>query len=325
MRFDLVDLGLIVAVAEASNITRGAARAGMALASASERIRAMEQALGAQLFDRKRRGVVLTRAGSVVVRHAQVVLQQLERMRGELHDYARGLRGRVRLLSNTAATLEFLPPVLGAFMSMHPHIDIELRERPSGQIVRAIASGLADVGIVADAVARAERLETFPFAVDQLVLITPARHPLAGRRQIAFEEVLDCDFVGLGRGRGTWTLESTSDIRFLVIPQGRRYLTAFITRALRLLTISELISRATLDLEVSGAGKDCRTERFLASTHDEYVRGSDRMLRPTAGLEVIGDLGRPLVAATISITPACRRQRSCSRSCPAASASFLFS
>jgi DNA-binding transcriptional LysR family regulator len=82
-------------------------------------------------------------------------------------------------------------------MSMHPHIDIELRERPSGQIVRAIASGLADVGIVADAVDRAEGLDTFPFAVDQLVLITPARHPLARRRQIAFEEVLDCDFVGL--------------------------------------------------------------------------------------------------------------------------------
>ena len=57
MRFDLVDLRLVLNVAEASSITHGAARSGMALASASERIRDMELALGAPLFERKRRGV----------------------------------------------------------------------------------------------------------------------------------------------------------------------------------------------------------------------------------------------------------------------------
>ncbi len=204
-RFDLVDLRLFLHVAEAASITGGAARAGMALASASERIRAMEAALGASLLDRQRRGVALTPAGSALARHAGIVAQQLERMRGELIEYATGLRGHVRLLSNTAATTEFLPAALGTFLSAHPMIDVDLEERPSGEIVRAVAAGLADIGIVADAVDAAAELETFPFADDRLVVIAPpghalGRHALGRRRALAFRETLDHDYVGLGAG-----------------------------------------------------------------------------------------------------------------------------
>jgi DNA-binding transcriptional LysR family regulator len=200
MRFDFVDLRLVLNVAEAASITHGAARSGMALASASERIRAMELALGAPLFERKRRGVSPTAAGATVVHHARLVTQQLELMAGELGQHAKGLRGRVRVFSNTAATQEFLPPVLGTFLANHPHVDVALEERPSTEIVRGVAGGLADIGIVADAVDPAIELETFPFAEDRLVLVTPARHLLAKRRRLAFQDALPYDFIGLPAG-----------------------------------------------------------------------------------------------------------------------------
>ena len=57
IRFDLTDLRLFLHVAEAASITHGAMRANMALASASERIRGMEEALGVPVLERKRRGV----------------------------------------------------------------------------------------------------------------------------------------------------------------------------------------------------------------------------------------------------------------------------
>jgi DNA-binding transcriptional LysR family regulator len=200
MRFDLIDLRLVLNVAEAASITHGAERSGMALASASERIRAMEDALGVPLFDRKRRGVSPTAAGAALVEHARLVMQQLERMRGELNQFAKGLRGRIRLLSNTAATLEFLPLLLGRFLAGHPHVDVDLDERTSSEIARAVAGGRADIGIVADVVDAASELETFPFADDRLVLVTPQRHPLGKRRQIAFGDALGHDFVGLPVG-----------------------------------------------------------------------------------------------------------------------------
>jgi len=112
MRFDLVDLRLFLFVIEAANITHGAARACMALASASERIRLMEESLGAPLLERHRRGVRATPAGAALVHHSQLVIQQLERMRGELSEYADGFRGRVRLFANTTAIAEFLPATL---------------------------------------------------------------------------------------------------------------------------------------------------------------------------------------------------------------------
>lgn len=200
MRFDLVDLRLVLNVAEAASLTHGATRSGMALASASERVRAMEQALGTPLFERKRRGVSPTAAGVALIHHARVVTHQLELMRGELGQFAKGLRGRVRVFSNTAATQEFLPPLLGPFLAAHPQVDVALEERPSGEIVRAVASAAADIGVVADAVDAAAELETFPFAEDRLVLIAPARHAVAKRRRVAFQDTLHFDFVGLPVG-----------------------------------------------------------------------------------------------------------------------------
>jgi DNA-binding transcriptional LysR family regulator len=198
MRFDLTDLRLFVQVAETSSITHGAELANMALASASARIKGMEQALGVPLLKRGPRGVKPTPAGQALVYHAHVVLQQLERMRGELGKYAYGLKGHVRLLSNTIAITEFLPEALAAFLTAHPSVDIDLEEGPSHEIVQAVAEGFADAGIVIDMVDLGE-LETFPFATDRLVLIVPRGHPLSGCRQLAFREVLDHEFVGLSR------------------------------------------------------------------------------------------------------------------------------
>jgi DNA-binding transcriptional LysR family regulator len=207
MRFDLIDLRLFLKVAETSSITHGADQSNMALASASARIRGMEQALGVPLLERGSRGVKLTPAGRALVHHAHVVLQQLERMLGELGTYARGLKGHVRLLSNTIAVTEFLPVKLASFLADHPNVDIDLEERPSHEIVRAVTDGFADVGIVVDMVDLAE-LEVFPFATDRLVLIMPSKHPLRRHRRIEFRKALDQEFVGLSSANALQTFLS---------------------------------------------------------------------------------------------------------------------
>jgi DNA-binding transcriptional LysR family regulator len=199
MRFDLTDLRLFLNTAEAASITHGAARTNLALASASARIRGMEALLGTPLLERQRRGVRPTPAGRALLHHAQLVLQQMERLRGELGAFGSGLKTRLRLLANTAGMSEFLPEVLATYLAGHPNVGIDLEERPSAQIVLAVAEGHADLGIVADAVDMGA-LETFPFRTDQLVLIAPRGHRLARRRALAFRETLDQDFVGLGAG-----------------------------------------------------------------------------------------------------------------------------
>lgn len=199
MRFDLTDLRLFRHVAEARSITRGAERTHLALASASARIRGMEDVLGVSLLKRGRHGVEPTDAGRSLLDHARIVLQQVETMRGELAAYSRGLRGSVRVLANTSAISEHLPNLLAAFLAAHPSIDLDLEDRESPAIVAAIAAGDADFGIASQA-ALVTGLETYPFRPDRLVVVSRRGRLPAGRRQIAFADLVDFDFVGLVRG-----------------------------------------------------------------------------------------------------------------------------
>ncbi|SDA96149.1 LysR substrate-binding domain-containing protein [Mesorhizobium qingshengii] len=200
MRFDLVDLRLFLLVAERGSITHGAELAGLALASASARIKGMEERLGAPLLERRRRGVVPTAAGQALLHHARAVQNQIEAMTGDLGAYAEGLRARVRLAANTAATAELLRDTLPAFLVAHPRIDIDLDERPSHEIAEMVASGAADLGIAATWAGLAH-LEQKPFFVDRLVVIAARNWPgLEGRRTASLSDVLGESFVGLSTG-----------------------------------------------------------------------------------------------------------------------------
>ena len=199
MRFDLVDLKLFLHVAEARSITHGAERSSLALASASARIRGMEDALGAPLLVRDRRGVSLSPAGQCLVEHARLILQQVERMRGDLGAFARGLSGSVRLVSNTAALSEHLPKVLARFLAANPTISLDIEERESADIAAALASGAADVGI-ASAAALPDTIEQFPFRDDALVLVLPHGDGLGRKRALALADVVDRAFVSLPPG-----------------------------------------------------------------------------------------------------------------------------
>jgi DNA-binding transcriptional LysR family regulator len=196
MHFDLTDLRLFLHVAEAGSITAGAARSGLALASASARVQGMEAQAGVALLERGRRGVEPTPAGRALLHHARLVTGQVERMRGELGEYARGLKGHVRLLANTAAAAVHLPEVLAAFLGANPNVDVDLDERPSPEVARAVAEGQADVGVAAGH-ADLSGLEVMPFRSDQLVLVVPRGHTHAGRRPKAIGVALGCEVGGL--------------------------------------------------------------------------------------------------------------------------------
>lgn len=195
-RFDLTDLRLFLMVVEHGSLTRGAQAMHLALASASERISGMESALGTALLDRTRRGVRTTPAGVALVRHARLIVDQVEQMRGELRTYATGLKGRVRLMSNTAALASFLPGQLCRFLSSQPDLSVDIDERPSADIVRALAEGRADLGIVADT-ADLAALQTHKIADDQLVVVANRAHRMASGTRVAFAAIVDEAFVGL--------------------------------------------------------------------------------------------------------------------------------
>lgn len=199
MHLDLVDLRLFLSIVDAGSITRGADRVHLALASASERLRNMEAGLGVRLLERHHRGVAPTEAGESLAHHARLILRQRAQMQDELQDFAAGARGTIRLYANTAALSEFLPPRIAPWLARHPRLNLDLKERTSTEIVRAIAAGLAEAGIVSDAVDPMD-LQLHPVARDHLVAIAPPAHRLSRSGSVAFARLLGEAFVGLAPG-----------------------------------------------------------------------------------------------------------------------------
>lgn len=199
MRLGLADLHLFLSIVDAGSITQGAARANLALASASERLRRIEDDAGVALLERLPRGVVTTEAGEALAHHARLMLRQHDLLKGELQDFAVGARGTLHLYANTAALTEFLPSRLAPWLAQRPNLHIELKERTSADIVRTVAAGLAEAGVVSDAV-QAPGLVLEPIAKDHLVLIMAAAHPLAAHDKLSLQDVLREPFVGLMPG-----------------------------------------------------------------------------------------------------------------------------
>jgi DNA-binding transcriptional LysR family regulator len=199
MRFDLADLRLFLCVVDAGSITAGARQANLALASASERISNIESDAGVRLLERSRAGVVTTEAGEALAHHARLILRQHSLLRGELRDFGAGERGSLLLYANTAALMGLLPQRLAPWLAQRPRLNIDLRERRSAEIVNMIDAGLAEAGVISDAI-NPTGVIIQPVASDHLVLIVPVAHRLAESKAICFADVTDEQFVGLEAG-----------------------------------------------------------------------------------------------------------------------------
>ena len=197
-RIDLTSLQLFVAVCELGSIGKAAEREFIAASAVSKRLSDLEATLDTPLLYRHTRGVDLTPAGESLLHHARSVLFSLEKMQGELLEYTDGVRGHLRIHASISAIVQFLPEDLGSFVRNHPQVKIDLEEHLSTEVIRAVQEGAADVGICNTGVAGpGHDLDTLAYREDQLVLIVPRGHALAGRKAIVFEATLDWDHVGL--------------------------------------------------------------------------------------------------------------------------------
>lgn len=197
-RFDLVSLRLFVAVVDAGSLTAGAERFGISLAAASRRIAEFEHHCGKALLQRSQRGVTATPEGQAVHRHSIELLANLERLALAVDDMHAVAGGLLRLCANPSALGGFLPGVLAAYAIRHPDVRIDLVDALSEDAVRSVSAGTAELAVIGDNTPR-EGLETFVCDIDDIVLITPPGHPLAGAAPVPFERALDYDFVSLSR------------------------------------------------------------------------------------------------------------------------------
>jgi DNA-binding transcriptional LysR family regulator len=196
MRLDLFDLQLVLHIVDTGSLTKGAERSAISLQACSERIKKLEQSLNVSLFTRHASGVKLTLAGHTFVEHTQQMLHQAKQMQRAMAPFASGLNSNITLWCNSSAQSEYLPLLLPQYLVENQNTQIDLKEAESNDIVQAIESGTAKLGLISSFF-KSHALQTLEFSDDPLVLICPPHHELSTQHQLQLSDLLSHSFVGL--------------------------------------------------------------------------------------------------------------------------------
>lgn len=199
-------LEVFLAVAEELHFSRAAQRCHLSQPAISKQVQQLEEQLGVVLFERSRRSVKLTSAGSALVPAARQSLDAIQRMQRLATDLRVGEIGQLRVGFTPTAPSDVLPELVRRFRKRHPEVSVELVEMSSQDQRQALASGALDVALVRDASAHAPRPShtasvidgesTFlPLVYERLVVAVPRDTPLTKARSISLLSLRDEPWV----------------------------------------------------------------------------------------------------------------------------------
>lgn len=182
---EIRQLRAFVSIAESGTFTAGAVRVHVTQAAISMQIRQLETEIGARVFVRAPRHVILTEAGEHLLQRARHILREHDAALDEIAELAGAERGRLRIGSASAMVLtEQLPTVLKELRKQHPAAEISVISGTSETLVDQILAGELDIAFVSLPV-DVRGIQTQRLSEDQLVAIASPRHKLAKQRTIS--------------------------------------------------------------------------------------------------------------------------------------------
>lgn len=204
---ELRQLSHFVAVAKHRSFTQAARDVHIVQSSLSASVRQLERELGALLFDRTTRRVELTPAGSALLPVAQRMLADARAAREEIAAVTGLLHGQVGVGTIQALTWVDLPAALARFRQTYPGVEISLTEAPVDEMIDALRAGELDLAYIARDQSRLPHgVQVVAIRQEELVVVTAADHPLAGRPEVRLTELESELFVAFQAGPGLQTV-----------------------------------------------------------------------------------------------------------------------
>ncbi|RYJ27496.1 LysR family transcriptional regulator [Streptomyces sp. L-9-10] len=203
-------LRIFAVVAEELHFSRAADILGMAQPPLSQAIRRLEKELGTELFDRSRRQVRLTAAGTVLLEEARDLLVREERLRALVCRAGEGGPSALRAGVPPDTPASVLHALLAACAERAPDLRVDLREETTEEQLRLLASGRLDVGLLHQP-ADITGLVAGPEVSMELGVVLPRTSPLAGAPEVALGELAGHDLVLFPRATAPGRYDSTLD------------------------------------------------------------------------------------------------------------------
>ncbi len=199
---NVAQLRTFVTVVESGSFSEAARAMGISQPAVTMQIQSLEAAVGATLLDRRYRRVDLTEAGRVLLPHARQILEQLESAKDEIASLSGTVTGRITIAASTTPGVYVIPRLLGRFIADNPEVNVTLSVHDTAEVVAAVESGAAQVGVTGAEVRGAKALFE-QLGQDELILIAPTDSPLASRRGVKLADLADERWVMREAGSGT--------------------------------------------------------------------------------------------------------------------------
>ena len=202
---DLAALQTFLAVAETGSFSRAAERVYLTQPAVSKRIAALEESLGARLFDRIGRRVQLTEAGQALLARTRGILSELEDARRSLTNLSGHIAGPLSLATSHHIGLHRIPAALKRFHARHPDVRLDLRFMDSEQACHAVMRGELELAVVTLPPARLPQLECELVWDDPLEVVVAPGHALGAHRGVTARALIE--HPAILPGPGTYTRE----------------------------------------------------------------------------------------------------------------------
>lgn len=186
---DFDQLETFLEVARHSSFSRAAEKRFRTQPAISSQIRALEEEVGARLFDRSGGKVALTAAGKVFQQYAEQTLESRKTMMVTVAEMERVPRGEIVVGANEGTCLHILPEVFAEFKKLYPNVGVQISRLERAKILESIIDNSVDFGVVSAPVDD-KRLTVVTIHRDELVMIAPPGHPLSQMKQATIADVV---------------------------------------------------------------------------------------------------------------------------------------
>lgn len=195
---ELRHLRYFVAVAEELNFTRAAARLHTSQPSLSQQIRQLEADIGLALLDRSRHHVTLTDGGRIFLREVRDILGRIEHARRLARQAADGRAGDLAVGTFPAADARVLPALRALVATQLPDLRLLLHSKYAVEPSLGLLSGALDVAFMRGPL-DVDGLESIELMRESIVVVLPAHHKLARRKQIPVSLLHDLPCITMDR------------------------------------------------------------------------------------------------------------------------------
>jgi LysR family transcriptional regulator, regulator for metE and metH len=186
VKLEIRHLRLLAAIAETGSVTEAGKRLHLTQSALSHQLRDAEEKLGAALFLRLGKRMVLTPAGEKLLATAQKVLDDLRTTESQIEGLNGGTRGIIRISTECYTCYHWLPPVLKKFHHRFPKVELSIDAEYTHRPIEALLDGRLDVAILnCTAPPRNPSLKLMEMFEDEMVLVMAPNHRLAAQSLIS--------------------------------------------------------------------------------------------------------------------------------------------